>query len=101
MKVYFTVITALVLIGTAVGSRLGEGEKRMLLARSCEDQKLYCCCEDVTDYCVSESFKDGSLEYSCRTSRYASDLSSNNKNSVEKLVEKGSDACTDPCVKLF
>jgi hypothetical protein len=88
MKISFAVITALVLVGTAAGTRLGEGERKML-KKKCDDQKKYCCCgKDDNKYCVKDSRDEHDTEWHCKPHDY--DL-----HNKEKLVEHDDDACKD------
>lgn len=90
MKIFIAVITALVLVGTAVGTRLGEGERK-LLENSCDDQHKYCCCGDHDKkYCVKDSRDEHDTEWHCKSHDYASDL-----HNKEKLVEHDDHACKD------
>jgi hypothetical protein len=66
MRIYFTIIAALLLVGTEVESRLREEENRELAKRgwkegyvfpeSCKNSGL-CCCEDGENYCVENDGK--------------------------------------------
>jgi hypothetical protein len=87
MKIFFAVITALVLVGTAVGTRLGEGEKRILeeFPKSCDGQTTpfkYCCCKDTKDYCVEETFKTDT-DYFCKPAGYVKGFTFTSK---ERLI---------------